>query len=83
MYAWCLLQDGQLVEGRQMAVDALRFDGDPKLLNSMIAYADSAMARDAKKNSNALSALTTSAPSKLPDSLQKAAQKGGRGSLDR
>ena len=79
MYAWCLLQEGQFADGRKMAVDAYRFGGDPKLLNPMIAYADSVLGGAAKKSSDAVSVLAKKAPSKVPDSLQKAAQKGGRG----
>jgi tetratricopeptide (TPR) repeat protein len=79
MYAWCLLEEGQIAEGRQMAVEAFRFGGDPQILNTLIAYADSAKVGDAKKRSDALSAFVKNAPSKLPDSLQKAAQKVGSG----
>jgi hypothetical protein len=48
MFAWCLLDQGHLAEGRSMALDALRLGGDPKLLKSMIAAADSATATGVK-----------------------------------
>ena len=79
MYAWCLLEEGRLAEGRKVAVEAFRFGGDPKLLNSLIAYADSAIAGAAKNKSDPSTALPKTAPSKLPDSLQKAGQKPGSG----
>ena len=81
MYAWCLMHEGQYAEGRAKAVEAMSFGGDARLLGRLIAIADSAIAAGAKEH-DARSAASNSSPSKVPESVQKAGGKAGRGSSD-
>ena len=76
-YSWCLLHEGQYDDARAKALDAMRYGGDYGLLRQIIAVADSA--RGAKKSAVSLPGLARGAPSKVPDSLQKAGQKVGGG----
>jgi hypothetical protein len=81
MYAWCLLREGRYVEGRSMAVEAQQFGGDKKILQRLIVIADSAIAVGATKP-GVPSVASNRSPSKVPDSVQKAGRKVGRGSSD-
>ena len=80
-YSWCLLHEGQYDDARSKALDAMRYGGDYRLLREIIAVADSA--RGAKKSADSVPAVARGAPGKLPDSLQKAGQKVGRGLSER
>jgi hypothetical protein len=78
-YSWCLLHEGRYGDARSMALNALRRGGDSVLIGRIIAAADSAGVLAAKQNDTAPHGPNQS-PSKVPDSVQKAARKLGRGS---
>jgi len=73
-FAWCLLNDGDYVEARDRALDAIRVGADVKLMRRVISLADSAVKAD---RAAALSADRTNAVArgKLPEFVQKAAAK--------
>jgi hypothetical protein len=78
-YSWCLLHEGHYDEARSRALDALRHGGDTKILRQIIAFADSARAV-ALKGSALAPTRSKTVPSKVPDSVQKAAAGDRRGS---
>jgi hypothetical protein len=81
-YSWCLLHEGRYGDARSMALNALRRGGDSVLIGKIIAAAGSAGALGATQNDTGPRGPNQS-PSKVPDSVQKAARKIGRGSSDR
>jgi len=81
-YSWCLLHEGRYEESRSKAKEALRFGGDEQLLHQIIAYADSALTLGAKEiDTRPVPSIAT--PSKVPESVQKAAGKVGHASSER
>lgn len=70
-FAWCLLNEGRYDDARRAALDAMRYDGDKKVLRRLVFVADSAKAAEAR-------IARTPAPSgqadsgKVPQSSQKA-----------
>jgi len=78
-YAWCLMNQGKYDESKQMALDAIRAGGAVPLLRSIIAYDVAAMASMRGRDSTGKGPVTQiqGPPSKLPDTVQKAAGKAG------
>jgi protein O-mannosyl-transferase len=81
-YAWCLLQEGLFGEARLSALNAMRFPVDRALMRFVVATADSVLAARAKQSDNQSPPLATRAPSKVPDSVQKAGRTAGSAQLD-
>ncbi len=78
-YAWCLMNQGQYGESKEMALEAVRAGGLFSLLHQIIAYDVAAMAstRDRDSTGNRPVTEVGAPPSKLPDTVQKAAGKAG------
>ena len=76
-YAWCLMDQGEYGASKAMALEAVRAGGKVSLLHDIIAYDDAAMAH--AKDSTGKTPVTEvgTPPSKLPDTVQKAAGKAG------
>ena len=69
-FAWCLLNEGQYVEARARALDAIRVGADLTGMRRVIFLADSASAADERKASHAPAAFA-GASGKVPGSMQK------------
>ena len=78
-YAWCLMNQAQYSESKQMALEAVRAGGRVSLLHQIIAYDDAAMASARGRDPTGKRPVTQvgAPPSKLPDTVQKAAGKAG------
>jgi hypothetical protein len=70
-FAWCLLHEGNNAEAKQMALDAMRFDGDVKAMRRIVFLADSGTSADARAKSGAAASRSMGAR-KVRDSSQKA-----------
>ena len=73
-YSICLLETGRYPEAKAMALAAIGHGGDTTDLRRIIALADSVMAKHASVGSASAGAPSRS-HSKLPDSMQKTAEK--------
>jgi hypothetical protein len=80
MFSWCLLAVGRYADARTMATNGLRLGGDKSFLKRVIAAADSATG--VVKQIDSPSVALNRPPSKVPDSVQKAARKLGGGSTE-
>lgn len=80
-YAWCLMNQGEFSDSKAMALEAVRAGGRVALLHQIIAYDDAAMAGAQPHDSAGKTGVTQvgQLPSKLPETVQKAAAKGGSG----
>jgi hypothetical protein len=78
-YAWCLMNQAQFSESKEMALQAVRAGGLVSLLHQIIAYDVAAMAspRDRDSTGNKPVMDIGAPPSKLPDTVQKAVGKAG------
>jgi hypothetical protein len=78
-YAWCLMNQAQFSESKEMALEAVRAGGLVSLLHQIIAYDVAAMANARDRDSTGNKPVTDigAPPSKLPDTVQKAAGKAG------
>ncbi|HEV8446464.1 MAG TPA: hypothetical protein VGQ44_06580 [Gemmatimonadaceae bacterium] len=78
-YAWCLMNQGRYGESKEMALDAIRAGGLVSLLHQIITYDVAAMAWERKQDPTGNAPVTelVAPPSKLPDTVQKAAGKAG------
>ena len=78
-YAWCLLDQGQYAQSKHMAIEAIKDGGSVKLLHEIMAADDSAMKLERRKDAGGKTGVTEpgTVPSKLPDTVQKAAGKAG------
>lgn len=76
-YAWCLMNQGEFTASKAMALEAVRAGGKVSLLHEIIAYDDAAMAQRKDSTGNTPVTEVGRPPSKLPDTVQKAAGKGG------
>ncbi len=78
-YAWCLLDQSKYTESKQIAFDAIRAGGSVKLLHEIIAADNQGLALERRDDSMGKTGVTRvgSPPSKLPDTVQKAAGKSG------
>ena len=75
MYAWCLLNEYRFDEAREMAYASMRVGGSVPRMRRIIAVADSVRAAAARKAAHG-SGTAQGAPSKLPESMQKARTRG-------
>jgi len=78
-YAWCLMNQARFSESKEMALEAVRAGGLFSLLHQIIAYDVAAMASARDRDSTGNKPVTDigAPPSKLPDTVQKAAGKAG------
>jgi hypothetical protein len=78
-YAWCLMNQAQFNESKEMALEAVRAGGLVSLLHQIIAYDVAAMASARDRDSTGNKPVTDigGPPSKLPDTVQKAVGKAG------
>jgi protein O-mannosyl-transferase len=78
-FAWCLMNQAQYGESKQMALEAVRAGGKVSLLHQIISYDEAAMAQLRAQDSTGKTVVTEIGrrPSKLPDTVQKAAGKAG------
>jgi protein O-mannosyl-transferase len=78
-YAWCLLDQGKYAESKRMAVEAVGAGGSVKLLHQIMAADDTGLAMARRSDSTGKTPVTEirPAPSKLQDTVQKAAGKAG------
>jgi hypothetical protein len=76
-YAWCLMNQGDFGESKAMALEAVRAGGKVSLLHAIIAYDDAAMAQRKDSTGKTTVMEVQGPPSKLPDTVQKAAGKAG------
>ena len=81
-YSWCLLYVGRYAEAKQQALMAVQNGGELPRLHGMIHAADSAMAADTPARPGGSVALAGT-PSKLPQSVQKTAEKAPRAAAAR
>jgi len=73
-YSICLLETGRYPEAKAMALDAMRHNGDTTDLRRIIALADSVLAEQGSVRSAPPTGLAPG-PGKVPDSMQKTAEK--------
>src|SRR5262249_4160815 len=78
-YALCLLDQGRYAESKQMATKAVVAGGRVSLLHQIMADDDSGMAKARRDDSTGKAGVTQigTRPSKLPETVQKAAGKAG------
>ncbi len=78
-YSWCLLDQGQYAASKKIAFDAILAGGSVKLLHDIIAADNKGLALSRQDDSTGKAGVTRvgSPPSKLPDTVQKAAGKAG------
>jgi hypothetical protein len=76
-YAWCLMNQGEYDASKAMALEAVRAGGKVSLLHAIIAYDEGAMAHAKDSTGKRTVTEVGGPPSKLPDTVQKAAAKSG------
>jgi len=78
-YAWCLMDQGEYGESKRMALEAVRAGGKVSLLHQIIAADDQGMTLLRSRDAGGKTPVMGSGgpPSKLPDTVQKAAGKAG------